>query len=168
MRHLARGAALILGVAVIHACGGRGATREPTTNDPARGAAGYADQSEDQTAGAVSSLDSNDNRSGSYSTMVEMLQGRVSGLQISEGPSGDISVRIRGVNSINAQSEPLLVVDGMPVPAYSFSSTLRTLDPQDVRSVQVLKDAGSTSVYGSRGAAGVILIKLKRRSPSGD
>jgi len=93
---------------------------------------------------------------------VDMLRGRVPGLQISESPSGDISIQIRGIQSIHAQAQPLLVVDGVPVPEYSFSSTLRTLDPRDVRSIQVLKDAGSTSAYGSRGAAGVILIKLKR------
>jgi TonB-dependent SusC/RagA subfamily outer membrane receptor len=95
--------------------------------------------------------------------MLELLQGRFSGLRISEGPSGDIVVRIRGVQSINAQTNPLLVVDGVPVPAYSFSTALRTLDPQDVRSVQILKDAGSTSAYGTRGAHGVILVRLKRR-----
>jgi len=163
MKNLARGAALIAGAVVIHACGGMGATPETSTADRARGAAGYADQSAENSGGAVASLDSNDDRGGSYATMVEMLRGRVAGLQVSEGPSGDISIRIRGINSINAQSQPLLVVDGVPVPAYSFSSTLRTLDPQDVRTIQVLKDAGSTSTYGSRGAAGVILIKLKRR-----
>jgi TonB-dependent SusC/RagA subfamily outer membrane receptor len=95
--------------------------------------------------------------------MVDMLRGRVPGLDISENANGDISVRIRGDQSILFNEQPLLVVDGVAVPTYSFSSTLRAMDPRDVRSIQVLKDAGSTSFYGSRGAHGVILIRLKRR-----
>jgi TonB-dependent SusC/RagA subfamily outer membrane receptor len=95
-------------------------------------------------------------------TMVEMLRGRVSGLQVSEAPNGDISLRIRGTSSFMADEQPLLVIDGVPVPTYAITSTLRTLDPQDVRTIQVLKDTGSTSAYGVRGANGVILITLRR------
>ena len=111
----------------------------------------------------MSRLESAEESGGSFATMVDMLRGRVPGLEIGEGVNGNISIRIRGDQSINYNASPLLVVDGVPIPAYSFSSTLRSMSPQDVRSIQVLKDAGSTSSYGSRGAHGVILISLKRR-----
>jgi TonB-dependent SusC/RagA subfamily outer membrane receptor len=75
-------------------------------------------------------------------------------------PGGQISVRIRGPNSLNAGQEPLFVVDGMVAPP--GTTGLGDLDPSSVESITVLKDAGSTAIYGSRGANGVILIKTKR------
>jgi TonB-dependent SusC/RagA subfamily outer membrane receptor len=124
---------------------------------PVGGAAGGAEDT-----GAVGVLESGGQSAGHFMTMVEMLRGRVSGLQVSEAPNGDISLRIRGTSSFMADEQPLLVIDGVPVPTYAITSTLRTLDPQDVRTIQVLKDTGSTSAYGVRGANGVILITLRR------
>lgn len=163
MQSLTKSATVVLALAIAQGCGGPGTTSDPAVGGQGRGPVGYANEPDDQRAGAVSSVDPNEDTGTTYLTMVDMLRGRVPGLQISESPSGEITVRIRGISSISAQAPPLLVIDGVPVPEYSFSSTLRTLDPRDVRTVQVLKDAGSTSMYGSRGAAGVILIKLKRR-----
>jgi TonB-dependent SusC/RagA subfamily outer membrane receptor len=163
MKTAIKGAALVLGLALLQACAG-GATMpsaQPTPEDQAP--RGYGEQPEEQVAGAVSSLESEEESGGSFATMVDMLRGRVPGLQITETASGDISIKIRGDQSVYFNAEPLLVVDGVSVPAYSFSSTLRAMDPRDVRSIRVLKDAGSTSSYGSRGAHGVILITLKRR-----
>jgi TonB-dependent SusC/RagA subfamily outer membrane receptor len=156
-------AALVIGLFLIQACRGGGSMpgSQPTPRD--QGGAGYGEQPPEQVAGAVSSLGSEEEDGGSFATMVDMLRGRVPGLDISENANGDISVRIRGDQSILFNEQPLLVVDGVAVPTYSFSSTLRAMDPRDVRSIQVLKDAGSTSFYGSRGAHGVILIRLKRR-----
>jgi TonB-dependent SusC/RagA subfamily outer membrane receptor len=162
MKNFVIGAALALGFVLIPACGGMATTpnAQPTARDQ-RGR-GYGDPTDEQVAGAVASLGSEEESGGHFATMVDMLRGRVAGLQISEGPSGEITMRIRGDSSIYANQEPLLVVNGIPVPPYSFSSTLRTMDPQDVLSIRVLKDAGSTAAYGSRGAHGVILISLKR------
>ena len=163
MKSPTKGAALALVFVLFQACGSR------ATFPSGRGApepepkAGYGDQPAEKVAGAVSSLGSEEESGGTFATMVEMLRGRVPGLQIWEDPNGEISVRIRGNQSILFDNSPLLVVDGVTVPSYSFSSTLRSMDPRDVRNVQVLKDAGSTSMYGSRGAHGVILISLKRR-----
>jgi TonB-dependent SusC/RagA subfamily outer membrane receptor len=156
-------AALVLGLFLIQACGGRGTMpgSEPTPRE--QGGTGYGEQPPEQVAGAVSSLGSEEEDGGSFATMVDMLRGRIPGLVVGESANGDISVRIRGDQSILFNEQPLLVVDGVAVPAYSFSSTLRGMDPRDVQSIQVLKDAGSTSFYGSRGAHGVILIRLKRR-----
>ena len=95
--------------------------------------------------------------------MADMLRGRVAGLQVSENANGDISIQIRGRQSFYAGEEPLLVVNGVTAPMGSLSSRLRSMDPRDVESIQVLKDVASTSIYGMRGANGVILIKLKRR-----
>ncbi len=161
MKNVVLAAALALGFALIPACGGMATIpdAQPTPQDQARG---YGDPPDEQVAGAVASLGSEEESGGHFATMVDMLRGRVAGLQIAEGPSGDITVRIRGDQSIYFNAEPLLVVDGVPVPRFSFSSTLRAMDPQDVRSIQVLKDTGSTSAYGIRGAHGVILISLKR------
>lgn len=134
---------------------------EPQPLEGARPA--YEGQPLEEVAGASTSLESEEESAGSFATMVDMLRGRVPGLQISESPNGEISVRIRGDQSLYFNAEPLLVVDGVSVPPYAFSSTLRAMDPRDVRNIQVLKDAGSTSSYGIRGAHGVILISLKRR-----
>jgi TonB-dependent SusC/RagA subfamily outer membrane receptor len=153
-------AGLVLGLFLIQACGGGGSMpgSQPTPRD--QGVAGYGEQPSEQVAGAVASLGSEEEDGGSFATMADMLRGRVPGLEVGESANGDISVRIRGDQSIQ---QPLLVVDGVAIPTYSFSSTLRSMDPRDVVSIQVLKDAGSTSFYGSRGAHGVILIRLKRR-----
>ena len=162
MKNVVIGAALALGFALIPACGGTATMpdAQPTPQDQAD--RGYGEPPEDQVAGAVASLKSEEESGGHFATMVDMLRGRVAGLQIGESPSGEITVRIRGDQSLYFNKEPLLVVNGVPVPPYSFSTTLRTMNPQDVQSIQVLKDVGSTAIYGSRGAHGVILISLKR------
>lgn len=160
MRTAVKGAALALGFALIQACAGKATMpgAQPTPQDRAG-----REQPAEQVAGAAGTLESEEESGGHFATMVDMLRGRVPGLQIAESPSGGISIRIRGDQSIYFNGPPLLVVDGVSVPAYSFSSTLRAMDPQDVRSIRVLKDVGSTSSYGTRGAHGVILISLKRR-----
>lgn len=163
MKRLATGAGLAIVFLFSQACGGRGRMPVPDTQPPDGTRTGYGEQPADQVAGASTSLDSEEESGGSFATMVDMLRGRVPGLQISESPSGEISVRIRGDQSVYFNAEPLLVVDGVSVPPYAFSSTLRAMNPRDVRNIQVLKDAGSTSTYGIRGAHGVILISLKRR-----
>jgi TonB-dependent SusC/RagA subfamily outer membrane receptor len=160
MKTAARYTTFVLGLFLVQACGGRGSMpgSQPTPPDESR--TGYGEQPSEQVAGAVVALGSEEEDGGSFATMVDMLRGRVPGLEVGESANGDISVRIRGDQAIQ---QPLLVVDGVAVPPYSFSSTLRSMDPQAVESIQVLKDAGSTSFYGSRGAHGVILIRLKRR-----
>lgn len=118
---------------------------------------------ENRIAGAVVTLGSEEESGGHFTDMVDMLRGRVTGLQVVELPSGKISLRIRGLaTSFVANQEPLLVVDGLPVPTYAISNTLRTIDPRDVRSIRVLKDVASTSAYGARGVNGVIVIRLKK------
>ena len=91
----------------------------------------------------------------------DALQGQVSGLQVftsSGEPSEDVTMRLRGVNSINAGTEPLIVLDGAPV----SSSVFNALNSNDIESIVVMKDASSTAIYGSRAANGVIYITTKK------
>ena len=163
MKTFVKGAALALLFALIQGCGGNAAMPDGQKVPAGPADRGYGEQAGDQISGAVSSLESEEESGGSFATMVDMLRGRVPGLEISESPTGEINVRIRGDQSVLFNDEPLLVVNDMPVARFSFSSTLRTMDPRTVQSVQVLKDTGSTAIYGSRGAHGVILIRLKKR-----
>ena len=90
----------------------------------------------------------------------DALQGQVAGLQVwsnSGEPSATISMRIRGVNSISADTEPLFILDGSPVPASIFSA----LNANDIENITVMKDASATSIYGSRAANGVVFITTK-------
>jgi TonB-dependent SusC/RagA subfamily outer membrane receptor len=92
----------------------------------------------------------------------ELLRGRVAGVEVRRTSSGDISVRIRGAGNFQGGGEPLWVLDGMPLAQGLGLSSLAGISPQDVERIDVLKDAGSTAIYGSQGANGVILIRTKR------
>jgi TonB-dependent starch-binding outer membrane protein SusC len=101
------------------------------------------------------------------------LLGRSPGVQVvsnSATPGAGAEVRIRGTNSISATSSPLYVVDGIPIsPGTADSGTpLNSIDPNNIESVQILKDASSTSIYGARGANGVVLITTKRGTRGGN
>jgi TonB-dependent SusC/RagA subfamily outer membrane receptor len=88
----------------------------------------------------------------------ELFVGRFAGVRVVSAPGG-ISVRIRGQNSINGNSAPLYVVDGMP---FDAPNGLLSVNPSDIAKIEVLKDIGSTAFYGVRGANGVVLITTKR------
>jgi TonB-dependent SusC/RagA subfamily outer membrane receptor len=138
------------------ACGGKGATN----SGPFSPAPEPADQNRPSAqAGTLSSGQPH------YENMVEMLRGKVPGLEIIETEPGRIEVRIRGgVQSFQeTMQEPLVVVDGM-AQARRAGEVLMALNPQDVASIDVLKDVSSTAIYGTRGANGVIIVKLVRRS----
>jgi TonB-dependent starch-binding outer membrane protein SusC len=90
----------------------------------------------------------------------KVLAGKVSGVDVTRGPDGNLSVRIRGATSLNGSSEPLYVLDGVAIQP-GPNGALQGLNPEDIESIRVLKDAASTAMYGSRGANGVILIKTK-------
>lgn len=112
--------------------------------------------------GAVAVVGSEQFENVPTANFVDALQGQVAGLSIysqSGDPSAtDQSIRLRGINSINASTEPLFILDGAPV----TSSVFTTLNPQDIESVTVLKDAASVAIYGSRAANGVIVITSKK------
>ena len=94
-------------------------------------------------------------------SFIQTLQGQVAGLNIATGtgqPGGNSTVIIRGIGSINGKIEPLYVIDGIPLNSDNF----RSLNPDDIESVSVLKDAGATAIYGNRGSNGVILVRTKK------
>jgi len=100
-----------------------------------------------------------------YESVVEMLRGKVPGLEIVETGEGVIEVRIRGMTqSMGGASDqqPLVVVDGVRS-SRPAGEALLSLNPRDVATISVLKDVGSTAIYGTKGANGVILVRLKRR-----
>ncbi len=121
---------------------------------------GYGAMQRSDITGSVSSINRRDiTEIGSYS-MDNVLQGRAPGLNISASgfrPGETSSIRIRGTRSLTASNEPLVVMDGIPI-----EGGLMELNPSDVESVEILKDASATAIYGSRGANGVILISTRQ------
>ena len=120
---------------------------------------GYGAQEGRDVTGATAKADSAKLMSNSPRTVSDMLVGRFAGVEVYQLPGGGTSIRIRGSRSLKANQEPLFVLDGMP--QHNGSQSLLDLDPHDIKSIEVLKDAGA-SVYGSRGANGVILIATRR------
>jgi len=98
----------------------------------------------------------------------QVLQGRAAGVQMTQNsglPGGGTSIRIRGVNSLNSSNEPIIVIDGVVIDAQTGTSTdnaLSQINPNDIETMDVLKDASATAIYGAQGANGVILITTKR------
>jgi TonB-dependent starch-binding outer membrane protein SusC len=110
---------------------------------------------------SVASLDMDDVAETGGGRIEEVILGRIPGLVVTRTGDGGFSLRIRGVNSIHGDNETLSVIDEMVIPPYGLSSALATLSPRDVARVEVLKDAGATAFYGSRGANGVIVITTR-------
>ncbi|RSK46410.1 SusC/RagA family TonB-linked outer membrane protein [Hymenobacter perfusus] len=121
---------------------------------------GYGTQKKSQVTGAISSVNEQALRDVPVANIGQALQGRAAGVNISSAnttPGQAPVIRIRGNRSFAGSNDPLLVVDGVP-----FDGSLNDLNPDDITSLEVLKDASSTAIYGARGANGVILITTKR------
>jgi len=143
---------------------------------------GYGTQRREAITGSVATVDADEANVGVVANANQLMQGRVAGVNIVQNngePGGGVQVRVRGGTSLGASNDPLYVVDGVPLqnevtvagarevggvrPALA-RSPLNTLNPNDIESITVLKDASATAIYGSRGANGVILITTKRGS----
>ncbi len=122
---------------------------------------GYGKQATKNLTGAVTSV-TPDATTEHVATIVELLEGHVPGLQVTRLPNGGIQLRLRGTNSLVGNNEPLLVIDGQLVSSADLTGALLAITPSDVARIDVLKDAGSTAIYGVRGANGVIEITTKR------
>lgn len=120
-------------------------------------ATGYMTQKKADLTGAIAGVTSKEIDKNSYANVMQGLQGRLPGVQITAdgSPVGNVNIQIRGLTSMRAAS-PLIVVDGL-----ATNINLRDINPGDIASIQVLKDAASASIYGSRAASGVILIQTK-------
>ncbi len=134
---------------------------------------GYGTQSKSDLTGSVGSIKSGQLQERPAASLNQALSGRLAGVQVNSNsgrPGGRANVRIRGFSSINSSNNPLYVVDGVQLPVGNQDQASQAIDyinPNDIVSVEVLKDASSTAIYGSRGANGVILITT-RRGKSGD
>ena len=125
-------------------------------------AVGYATVTKKELTGSVVSIKPEAIEERAISNFAEVLQGNASGVSInstSGAPGSDVQVRIRGLGSINSSVDPLYVIDGLP-----YTGSLNSINPNDIASIEILKDASSTAIYGSRGANGVILITTKKGS----
>lgn len=121
---------------------------------------GYGQQKKRDVTGAISSVQAKALREVPVNSPSQMLQGRVAGLYaVTQGykPGSDVTIRIRGSRSFSAGNDPLYVVDGIPL-----TGGINDINPIDIESMEVLKDASATAIYGSRGANGVIIITTKR------
>ncbi|CAN5217316.1 TonB-dependent receptor [soil metagenome] len=131
---------------------------------------GYGQVKKSDLTGAVATVPVDEIRKVAVTSLDQALQGRAAGVQITQNsgaPGGTTSIRIRGGNSIQGDNEPLYVIDGIPFKNDGASSggnfnVLSTLNPSDIESISVLKDASSTAIYGSRGSNGVVIITTKR------
>lgn len=120
---------------------------------------GYGTQKKSDVTGAVASVKVNELQSIPLARADEVLQGQIAGVQINNNdasPNANVSIRIRGVSSINGGSDPLIIIDG------AQGASIGDVHPNDIQSMEVLKDASATAIYGSRGASGVILITTKK------
>lgn len=128
-------------------------------------AVGYGIQRKSDLTGAVASVKAvNALKTTPSGNITDVLQGRMAGVSVLSGsgdPSKDNTIRVRGINSITAETGPIVVIDGFISGDEFVGGSLKTLNPSDILSIEVLKDASATAVYGSRGANGVILVTTK-------
>ena len=163
-----RGGLFALAGAALLATAACGRRSQPPSPSSARDSVemGYGAQPKDKVTGAVTTLSSEDFRTRPQ-RIEEFLRGKVPGLEIiNQGNS--FTLRIRGTGSMIVDKEPLVIVDGVMIQEGNIPNALAGLTPDDIKQVNVLKDVASTSIYGGRGAGGVILITTKAKSPRTD
>ena len=135
---------------------------------------GYGTQSKRNLTSAVSSIDGNDIKEMPVIGIDQALQGRAAGVMVTNNtgePGGGVTIRVRGTTSIGSGNDPLYVIDGVPVNNTQTSNVnvgenrmneMAQLNPADIESIEILKDAASASIYGARASNGVVLITTKR------
>lgn len=121
---------------------------------------GYGTQRKESVTGSVASIDGDLMRAIPSSNITQALQGRLPGVDMSQTstkPGAEMQIRIRGTRSLSADNDPLVVLDGIP-----FAGSIGDINPNDIKSIDILKDASATAIYGSRGANGVILLTTNK------
>jgi TonB-linked SusC/RagA family outer membrane protein len=121
---------------------------------------GYGTQRKEAVTGSVASLSGDVMRDVASTNISQSLQGRVAGVemaQTSSKPGAEMQIRIRGTRSLTASNDPLVVLDGIP-----FAGNIGDIDPNSIKTIDILKDASATAIYGSRGANGVLLVTTNR------
>jgi len=133
---------------------------------------GYGTVKKSDMTGSVSTVKADEVNKGVISTPADLLRGKSAGVVVTSGsgmPGAGATIRIRGGSSINASNDPLIVIDGLPVSndgISGMSDPLSSINPEDIESFTVLKDASATAIYGSRASNGVIVITTKKGSAS--
>jgi iron complex outermembrane receptor protein len=139
---------------------------------------GYGNTTKKDATGAIDAVNAKDFNKGSMASPEQLLQGKSAGVQVTQSsgePGAGINIRVRGTSSVRSNNNPLFVVDGVPLPGSGSSAggadvgfgssaaknPLAFLNPNDIKSMSILKDASATAIYGSRGANGVIIITTK-------
>ncbi|MDO5655695.1 MAG: SusC/RagA family TonB-linked outer membrane protein [Flavobacteriaceae bacterium] len=136
-------------------------------------AIGYGTIRKSDVTGAVDLLTAEDFNQGPVISAQQMIQGKSAGVQVTSGgggPGEGQNIRIRGIGSLSLNSEPLIVVDGVPISEGNVGGSrniLNSINPNDIESISVLKDASATAIYGSRGGNGVIIIETKKGRKGG-
>ncbi|HET6996368.1 MAG TPA: SusC/RagA family TonB-linked outer membrane protein, partial [Chitinophagaceae bacterium] len=123
---------------------------------------GYGTQRKEAVTGSVASINGNTMREIPAPNISQALQGRIAGVEMSQTstrPGATMQIRIRGARSLTGNNDPLIVLDGIP-----FIGSLADINPDDVKSIEILKDASATAIYGSRGSNGVILVTTDKGS----
>jgi iron complex outermembrane receptor protein len=129
---------------------------------------GYGTQDVDDNTGSVTAVSSDDFNEGAITNPGELFQGKAAGVSVTSNdgaPGSGTTIRIRGGSSLSASNDPLYVIDGVPLDGGGVSgmrNPLNTINPNDIESVSILKDASATAIYGSRASNGVILIETKK------
>jgi len=119
---------------------------------------GYGSMEKNKITSAITNVKPEQFNQGNINNPAQLLQGKVAGLSIagSQGnPNGDYTIRLRGLSTIGANTQPLIIIDGV------IGSDLRSVDPNDIATMDVLKDGGAAAIYGTRGSSGVIIITTK-------
>ncbi len=120
---------------------------------------GYGTQRKREVTSAVTSVSAEEFNKGNVTNVAQLLQGKVAGLSISRpggDPNGGFAIRLRGLSTLGANTQPLVVIDGQ------VGADLNSVDPNDIASIDVLKDASAAAIYGTRGSAGVLIVTTKR------
>lgn len=128
---------------------------------------GYGAKKKSDLTGSVTAISAKDFQEGAIGSAEQLIQGKTAGVQISTGgaPGAGSSIRIRGGSSLNASNDPLIVIDGVPMDNSGISGAanpLALINPSDIESFNILKDASATAIYGNRASNGVIIITTKR------
>ncbi len=125
---------------------------------------GYGTVERKELTSSVAKIDAKNFNRGNVNNPAQLLQGKVAGLSIVKpggNPNEDFSIRLRGLSTFGANSQPLIVIDGV------IGGSLNALDPNDIKSIEVLKDASAAAIYGTRGSSGVIIVTTKRGTTDG-
>ncbi|MEP7323941.1 MAG: SusC/RagA family TonB-linked outer membrane protein [Saprospiraceae bacterium] len=120
---------------------------------------GYGSQRKKEVTSAVASIKAEDFNKGAITNPAQLLQGKVPGLIIAKpngDPNGGFTIRLRGLSTVGGSTEPLIIIDGVP------GASLNSVDPNDIESMDVLRDGSASAIYGTRGSNGVILITTKK------